>query len=154
MFAGATRYALELPVSRGTDRCTCFRALHLLAGDGWYIVDIATPDVSPQPLNRMVFAWDTDLADLLEGPSQARIHQLTFVEPPKAPGSRWQCRSIARVWRGRDASCDGFEVLIFETEEGDAFCGLDAVPLPQSVGDLRLVATIAAAARRSRRSLS
>jgi hypothetical protein len=87
------------------------------------------------------------MANPLEGPMPATLAELVYVSPPQGPDTRWRCRSIVRVWRGFDSAHGGAETIAFETEEGETFCGLDAVPVPETVGELTLITETALAAR-------
>jgi hypothetical protein len=142
MFVGVPGTEFELPEGMLPPGSTCWRAIQLRHGDGWFIANLEFEDGASRGMHRALFAWDSDLVFAVEGPMEGKLRSLVYVAPPKGPGDHWECLTIARMYRGHDASSGGFEVIVFETENGDLFCGLDAVPISDTVDELTLIAEI------------
>lgn len=145
MFIASRGFEVAVPPELLGAQHTCWRALELWQVSGWFIATLELGRGDLAGLHRLLFAWDSDVAFAVEGPMQARLVDLTFVRPPAPSVGRWQCLTIARLWRGHDAAQGNCEVLAFETEQGDMFCSSDAVPVPSTVAGLTVIAETALA---------
>ncbi len=89
--------------------------------------------------------WDSDLVYMIESPKlSATLHTLHYLSQLQDEAGEPLCREVREIWRGSDRDADGAEVITFKTADGSGFCGQVPIPVPSSVQQNSLLATIGA----------
>ena len=114
-------------------------------GQGLFVAVMTLSGEPPERRRTLLMTWDSDLVHMIESRKlAATLHSLHYLSPWQDGGGEPLCREVREIWRGVDRDADGAEVITFKTADGSAFCGQDAIPVPPSVQQNSLLATIGA----------
>ena len=134
---------LEYPPEMAPSQGGLWRAVEAL-GTGLFVVLLRSKTFEADEPRLLVMAWDSDLVHFVESPRMeaelCALHHFMVLRGWHGP--RTLVREVRELWRGTDAESPGSEVIIFKAYDGTSFCGSGAIPVPPSVREVALIATV------------
>src|SRR5262245_1971751 len=106
MFLTSPSYQLVLPAALAEPGEQVWRLVELQLQLPWFLVTMLHTEEDVTFRRTFFLCWETDLIDLLAATPTTRPVSLQMVQPPPKGTHGWSTRSIARVWRLRDAERD------------------------------------------------
>ena len=143
MFITVPESEVPVPLELTTRQCSHWRAIEC-DGHGFFLAVLTVRGDKPGVPRTILISWDSDLVHFVESPKMAAtVHSLSYVVAAAGnPSGVIQIRKVHEIWRGVDHEAHGAEVIVFKTVDGSQFCGSEAVPVPESVQALSLIATV------------